>query len=79
MVFPKAIGSSYLHSWNFREAMIERIDTVCGSLLGTSIPTVPLPGIGAIMRIPSAARLRAISSSRFFILEMRTPGAGIIS
>jgi hypothetical protein len=40
---------------------------------------VPFPGIGAIIRIPSAARLKAISSSRFFILEIRTPGAGIIS
>ncbi|MNY29921.1 hypothetical protein D3C86_1639960 [compost metagenome] len=40
---------------------------------------VPLPGIGAIIRIPNAARLNAISSSRFLIFEIRTPGAGIIS
>ena len=47
--------------------------------LGTSIPIVPLPGIGAIMRMPNAERLRAISSSRFLMREIRTPGAGIIS
>ena len=40
---------------------------------------VPLPGIGAIIRMPKAERLRAISSSKFLIFEIRTPGAGIIS
>ena len=40
---------------------------------------VPLPGIGAIIRIPRAERDSAISSSRFFILEIRTPASGIIS
>ena len=34
---------------------------------------VPLPGIGAMIRIPRAAKLNAISSSRFLILEIRTP------
>ena len=43
------------------------------------MPTVPLPGIGAIILIPKAAKLRAISSSRFFIFDILTPGAGIIS
>jgi hypothetical protein len=47
--------------------------------LGTSIPMVPLPGIGAIIRIPNADKLSAISSSRFFILEIRTPLSGTIS
>jgi hypothetical protein len=47
--------------------------------LGTSIPIVPLPGIGAIILMPSAERLRAISSSRFLIFEILTPGAGFIS
>ena len=46
---------------------------------GTSIPIVPFPGIGAMIRIPSAARLSAISSSRFLIREIRTPAAGTIS
>ena len=46
---------------------------------GTSIPTVPLPGIGAIILIPSAAKLRAISSYKFLILEILTPATGTIS
>ncbi len=53
--------------------------TISACELGTSIPIVPLPGIGAMIRIPSAERLNAISSSRFLIFEMRTPAAGIIS
>ncbi|MNR29718.1 hypothetical protein D3C85_1471240 [compost metagenome] len=65
--------------WNFSVARMLRIDTISGCILGTSIPIVPLPGIGAMIRIPKAARLNAISSSRFLILEIRTPGAGIIS
>ena len=40
---------------------------------------VPLPGIGAMMRIPKAERESAISSSKFFILEMRMPASGTIS
>ncbi len=46
---------------------------------GTSIPMVPFPGMGAMIRMPSAARLNAISSSRFLMRLMRTPGAGTIS
>ena len=63
----------------FSEAKIDFIDTILGLLFGTSIPIVPLPGSGAIIRIPSAAKLSAISFSKPFILEMRTPGAGTIS
>ena len=39
---------------------------------GTSIPIVPLPGMGAMMRMPRAAGLSAISSSRFLIRDMHT-------
>ena len=53
--------------------------TISGLELGTSIPTVPFPGIGAIILIPKAAKLRAISSSKFLIFEILTPGAGITS
>ena len=53
--------------------------TMFAFALGTSIPMVPLPGIGAMIRMPRAARLKAISSSRFLILEIRTPSAGWIS
>ena len=48
-------------------------------LLGTSIPIVPFPGIGAIIRIPRAERDKAISSSKFLILEILTPASGTIS
>ena len=61
------------------EAINDFIATISGLEFGTSIPTVPFPGIGAIILIPSAAKLNAISSSKFLILEIRTPGAGIIS
>ena len=50
-----------------------------GLLFGTSIPTVPFPGIGAIILIPSADRDKAISSSKFLILEILIPAAGTIS
>jgi len=59
--------------------MTECIETIEGLLLGTSIPIVPLPGIGAMIRIPSADKLRAISSSKFLILEILTPACGTIS
>ena len=38
--------------------MSDFILTMLGLLLGTSIPMVPLPGMGAMMRMPSAAKLR---------------------
>ena len=50
-----------------------------GFLLGTSIPIVPFPGIGAMIRMPKADNDKAISSSRFLIFEIRIPAAGIIS
>ena len=79
MVLPKATGKAYLDSWNFLEAMIPRMETTSGFWFGTSIPIVPAPGIGAMIRMPKAERLSAMSSSRFLILEILTPGAGTIS
>ena len=79
IVLPNASGSSMSDSWNFLEFSMLSIETIFGFLFGTSIPMVPLPGIGAMIRVERAARLSAMSSSRVFILEMRTPGAGVIS
>ncbi len=79
MVLPNTMGRSYLLFWNFSLATTARMLTICGLLLGTSMPMVPLPGIGAIMRMPNAAKLKAMSSSRFLILLMRTPACGTIS
>ena len=56
-----------------------RIDTVFLTVFGTSIPTAALPGIGASILTWVAARLSAISSARFVILEIRTPAAGLSS
>jgi len=44
-------------------------------LLGTSIPIVPFPGIGAIILIPKADKESAISSSKFLILEILIPAS----
>ena len=79
MVFPKAKGSSIVLFLNFTVSRILLMETICGLVFGTSIPMVPLPGIGAMIRMPRAERLRAISSSRLRILEIRTPSAGVIS
>ena len=40
---------------------------------------VPFPGIGAMIRMPKAANDKAMSSSKFLILEIRTPASGTIS
>ncbi len=76
---PNATGSANFDSWNFFEAMMPCIDTTSGFWFGTSIPMVPAPGIGAMIRMPNAAKLNAMSSSKFLILEIFTPGAGTIS
>lgn len=40
--------------------MTALIDTIEGSLFGTSMPIVPLPGIGAMIRMPKAESERAM-------------------
>ena len=79
MVRPNATGRAYLDSWNFLDAMIPRMETTSGFWFGTSIPIVPALGIGAMIRIPKADKLSAMSSSRFLIFEIFIPGAGTIS
>ena len=79
MVRPNATGRAYLDSWNFLDAMMPRMETTSGFWFGTSMPMVPAPGIGAMIRIPKADRLNAMSSSRFLIFEIFIPGAGTIS
>ena len=54
-------------------------DSPHGNDFGTSIPMVPAPGIGAMIRMPKADKLNAMSSSRFLIFEIFIPGAGTIS
>ena len=54
------------------------ITALC-SLLGTSIPTAALPGIGASIRISGAARFSLISSESPTILLTFTPISGCSS
>jgi len=79
IVFPSAIGNSIFARLKRSSVSTSRMPTVCRFLLGTSMPMVPFPGMGAMMRIPRAERLSAMSSSRFLILEIRIPLAGMIS
>ena len=79
MLLPNIIGSSMLLFINLSLPNMSLKGTISRFLLGTSIPMVPLPGIGAMMRMPNADKLSAISSSRFFILEILTPASGTIS
>ena len=76
---PRAIGSAKVLFWNFSDDRSPRIPTMLFFTFGTSMPMVPFPGIGAMIRMPSAERLSAMSSSRFLMREMRTPAAGTIS
>ena len=62
-----------------RDKITDLIETILGFWFGTSIPIVPLPGIGAIILIPSADKDKAMSSSRFLIFEILTPASGTIS
>ena len=47
--------------------------------LGTSMPTVVLPGIGATIRTLGTARAIARSSARLMIFETRSPASSSIS
>ena len=62
-----------LNSSLIRSSLIKTFSLL---LLGTSIPTVPLPGTGATTRIFGAFIARARSSARLEILETLMPGPG---
>ena len=81
IVLPIPMGSSIFSccSRYLREARMERMDTVCGVEFGTSIPIVPRPGMGAMIRTPSLLRLIAMSSSIVLIRETLIPDSGMTS
>ena len=79
IVLPKIRGNSKSFLMNFSVLITDLRLTISRFLLGTSIPIVPFPGIGAIILIPRAERLNAISSSRFLIFEIFIPASGTIS
>ena len=60
-------------------AMISFRYTVSRVSFGISIPTAPLPGMGATMRTRKADMLIARSSARLAIFESLMPGAGTYS
>ena len=71
---PITTGSSAFDSWKRSDRTAEYIDTTCLLRFGTSMPIVPRPGIGAMMRMPdSALRLWAMSFWRPCILAILTP------
>ena len=76
---PRATVREPFASANSCEPNISLIRTICLFLLGISMPTAAFPGIGASILMDCAASLRAMSSERFLILLILTPGAGLIS
>ena len=79
MSIPRAIVRGLFDERNCWLSKIVLILTELPFLFGTSIPTAALFGIGASIRTPLAARLRAISSARFVILLIFTPARGCSS
>ena len=73
---PKATVNFDLLFWKASLSSTSRKPTIVVDLLGTSIPTAAFPGIGASMRTPATAILKAISSARLIILLTFTPAAG---
>ena len=73
---PSATGISARLSFHSRDSMISLTRTMLRTLFGISMPTVPWPGIGAIILTFSARMPRAMSSSRLAILFSRTPVSG---
>ncbi len=61
---------------NTSDSRRSRSQTVARSLFGTSMPTTPLPGIGAMMRIRVALSAMVSSLSRFSIRASFTPATG---
>jgi len=76
---PRAAVSGAFDRTYSGDSRMLRSKTALVSLLGISMPIADLPGIGASIRTPIAARLRAISSARLTIRLTLTPGPGVSS
>ena len=79
MSFPRTTGTACLRKAGCSVSINSLKLTMARSLLGTSIPTACLPGMGATIRTLDAARRRAMLSCKATILLSFTPGAGRIS
>ncbi|MPN06210.1 hypothetical protein SDC9_153466 [bioreactor metagenome] len=76
MSLPSGMTMGLLLVLNSAALKMLYISTALACLLGTSMPTAALPGIGASMRTPAAARFSAISSARPVMRLIFTPAAG---
>ena len=74
-------NSGMRHSWNRSPtpAITSPSRTMLRWSLGTSMPTVVLPGIGATIRTLGTARAIARSSARLMIFDTRSPASSSIS
>ena len=79
MSLPRAMGSFILPRWNSSVANISLRKTISRSRFGISIPTTPLPGMGATMRIESAWSAMERSSARLAMRLTLMPGPGAYS
>ncbi|OPZ88400.1 MAG: hypothetical protein BWY74_03156 [Firmicutes bacterium ADurb.Bin419] len=76
MSFPSEKAKRDECSLNSFDTITSFRNTASTSLFGTSIPIAALPGIGASILTPDAARFRDISSDKLTILLTFTPGLG---
>ncbi len=76
MSLPSAIVSLLLARWNTSCSTISLRNTVSRSRFGTSMPTTPLPGMGATMRTRIASIAIARSSASEAIFDTLMPGPG---
>jgi hypothetical protein len=73
---PSATARGDRLAWTRASPRISFRPTVTVSGLGSSMPTAPLPGTGASTRTRVAFMARAMSSERFTMELILTPGAG---
>ena len=73
MSLPRAMPSGEVMRRKLWLSKMLRMETAVFLWLGTSMPTAGLPGMGASMRTPRAARFMAMSSARLVILDSFTP------
>ena len=78
MSLPSGIGSRAVVAWNSSDSMIWRSPINSRLVLGTSMPTVGLPGIRS-MRIDSACKPRHRSSVRVVMRLYLMPASGLNS
>ena len=79
MFLPSASGNRPPAWAKVSDSSTSRRFTVARSLFGTSMPTTPLPGMGAMMRMRIADKAMVSSLSRFSMRASFTPATGMNS